>query len=46
MEKGKKKERKKQRELIPQACANRLFPSLLLKILLFAKSKERGSSVH
>ena len=44
--KQRKKMRKKQRELVPQACTNRLFPSLLLKILSSVKSKERGSSRH
>ena len=45
--KGKKKgKKKKQRELVPQACTNRLFPSLPLKILPSAKSEKRGSSGH
>ena len=44
--KEKKPKEKKQRELVPQACTNRLFPSLPLKILPSTKSKEKGSSRH
>ena len=42
----KERKKKKQRELVPQACTNRLFPSLPLKILPSAESKERGFSRH
>ena len=46
--KQRKKEKKKgkNRELVRQACTNRLFPPLPFKILPFAKSKEKGSSRH
>ena len=43
METKNERKEKKNRELVQQACTNRLFPSLPLKILPSAKSK-RGSS--
>ena len=37
---GNKERKRKNRELVRQACTNRLFPSLPLKILPSAKSKK------
>ena len=42
----KEKRKGKNKELVRQACTNRLFSSLPFKILPSAKSKERGSSRH
>ena len=45
-ERKKGKKERKNKELVRQACTNRLSPSLPLKILPSAKSKEMGSSGH
>ena len=42
---NKERKKKKKQKVVRQACTNRLFPSLLLKILPSAKSK-KGSSGH